>query len=77
MVCNPNVQEVKANKEKTRELAERAAMWLETLVNTLHDINKHPEELEKLRTQVEGMLRSVIQSVLGRCSSRPLTTTEH
>lgn len=41
----------------TKELAEHAATWLSTLINTLDSIKEDHAELERLRDQVDGMLR--------------------
>jgi hypothetical protein len=56
IALNICIQAVKANKEQTKELAEKAALWVQSLVNALDGAKTDPSALERLRPDVNQIL---------------------
>jgi hypothetical protein len=53
-------QEVKSNKEKTKELAVQATRWLDTIVKELKELKlKNHSALEGLRPNMEEIVKCV------------------
>jgi hypothetical protein len=53
-------QEVRTNKSQTKELAEDATRWLQTLVNSLNDAKSDRAELTRMAPYTDEMFRCVL-----------------
>jgi hypothetical protein len=53
---------VKTNKEQSKELAEQAARWTQSLVNALDEVKTDTTELERMRTDVNPIRECVHHS---------------
>jgi hypothetical protein len=55
-------QDVRTNKAQTKELAEDATRWLQTLVNSLNDAKADHAELTRMMPYTDEMFRCVLLS---------------